>query len=182
MSRFTLFFSPFFFSFFKGHKSQNEQKKPTKLCSGRYAQVYICVLILLYMCPHTTMYVPLCYCMCFLILPYSTTRSSRSSGRFFSSSFFLVCEQAKAEVHEIQKEFQQEREDLLETVREQVCTVVQHALLLHYFTTAVVKHLCSYTEDLLETVRELVCSTIWQYEETYIVVCGNIYSSVRTHT
>jgi hypothetical protein len=126
MSRFNLFF----FLFKKEKKVKKSRRSPRRsLLWSRHAQVCKCVLMLLYMCPHTTMHVPSCYYICFLTLPYSTTRSSRSSGRFF---FFPLCEQAKAEVHEIQKEFQQEREDLLETVREQVCTVVKLALLLYY--------------------------------------------------
>ncbi len=74
------------------------------------------------MCPHATIYVSSHYHIVLL----------EAQGALVAFFFFFLCEQAKAEVHEIQKEFQQEREDLLETVREQVCTVVKLALLLYY--------------------------------------------------
>jgi hypothetical protein len=73
------------------------------------------------MCPHATIYVSSHYHIVLL-----------EAQAALVAFFFPLCEQAKAEVHEIQKEFQQEREDLLETVREQVCTVVKLALLLYY--------------------------------------------------
>ena len=60
------------------------------------AQAYccICVLILLYMCPHTTIYVSSCYNKCALILLYECSQTTV----YVSSDYYIFCDALAAEV------------------------------------------------------------------------------------
>jgi hypothetical protein len=72
----------------------------TYMCSIHVSSYYTCVLILLYMCPHTTIYVSSYYYICVLILLYicpPTTICVRILTYMCSihvSSYFYICVQS----------------------------------------------------------------------------------------
>ena len=69
-----------------GNESLQEADKLLKLLAQDFARRHICVLILLYMCPHTAVYVSsYCY-ICVLILLYMCPHTA-----LYVSSYCSIC-------------------------------------------------------------------------------------------